>query len=117
MTKYLTSKDMTSTDLESEEEACAAYLASHMSIVFEELDRDETMGKLVPYEDLLSREGIEGIFDFLGVSTSNWDKVEDQRNKHANTGKGGEYKGYVVSITEKVQNANKQLGMSFKARE
>lgn len=112
VSKFLAKHNKSLNSLESEEKACAAVMAAHMSLVLEELENDVTSGRIVSYEELLDDESIEDLFDYLEVYTPNWTEVNKQRNKRANTGQGEEWIGESLPVaTEKVQLATEEFSM------
>jgi len=116
MTEFLTSQEKSKDSLESEEQACAAYLATHMTMVLNELEADDTSGRIVVYEELLDRKSIEDLFDYLEVYSPNWDQVEDQWNKRSNSGRGEDWTGEAqLHISDKVRSATAEFEMSAEA--
>lgn len=116
MTKFLASHEKSVESLKSEEQACAAYLATQMSMVLDELEVDNTSGRLVAYEELLDRKSIEDLFDYLEVYSPNWDKVEEQWNKRANTGRGDEWQGEeYLDVSDNVRSATAEYQISTDA--
>jgi len=111
---YLALKGESIESVESVEEACAAHLASQMATVMNELTKDDgsatTNGRLVAYNELLSRESIGQLFDYLEVSPSDWDRVEEQRYKRSNNGLGEEWKGESeLYVSEEVDGATSRF--------
>jgi hypothetical protein len=110
MSDFLLSMEKSIDNLETPEQVCAAFLASNMATVREELDRPESLGLLVEYaEDLLIKEGIQKVLEYLEIS-ADWDRVEDQRKKNANGGKGEEWIGESeIYVSPEVKSANAEF--------
>jgi len=106
---YLESQHKSLESLQTEEQACAAYLAAHLSMVMEHLNLDGTDGRLVAYEELLSTEGVKDLLDYLGVTVTNWDLVEDQRNKHATRGGEWQPENDKTLVSDKVKSATTEF--------
>lgn len=108
MSDFLMSLEKSINDLETAEQVCAAFLATNRATVREELDRPDSLGLLVEYtDDLLIEEGIQKVLEYLEISPD-WDRIEDQRKKKANGGRGEEWIGeseIVVSPAVKSANA------------
>lgn len=112
VTKFLTKHNKSLESMESQEKACAAVMAAHMSLVLEELENDAISSRLVSYEELLDDESIEDLFDYLEVYTPNWSKVKKQKTKRANTGRGETWTGEAIpAVNEKVKSATAEFSM------
>jgi len=56
---------------------------------------------------------IKELFSFLQVSSSNWKKIEEQRRKTANTGKGNQWRAESsMYITLQVSDAISEFGLN-----
>lgn len=83
MVDFLESQSKSVTGLETDEQVCAAELATHRAAVTQELNDNTPMGRLVEYHELTTHEGIARVLDFLEVSDPDWERVDEQRHKRA----------------------------------
>lgn len=118
MSNYLESQNKKMTALETEEQVCAAFLATNMAAAVDELAKEQqgssssdTIGRLVSFEqDLVSSEGIQDLLEYLQVSSPDWNRVEDQRQKRANTGQGQVWAGEVeLQLSHEVKSATAEF--------
>jgi hypothetical protein len=110
MSDFLLSQDKDIAKLETAEQVCAAFLATNMATVNEELDRPDNIGRLVEYDqDLMSREGIQKVLEYLKISPD-WDRIEEQRQKQANGGRGQEWTGESeLTVSHEVKSATAEF--------
>jgi hypothetical protein len=113
MANFLISKEKNVSNLETDEQVCAAFMATNMAVVQQELALDDTVGRLVDYEDVTSQEGIEELFDYLEVAEPNWGRIQDQRKKRANNGRGQDWSGEdELLVSHEVQSATSEFELS-----
>lgn len=113
MTNFLLSKEKSVSNLETDEQVCAAFLATNMAVIQEALAIDDTAGRLVDYEDVKSQEGIQEIFDYLEVTEPNWDRIHDQKKKRANNGRGQDWKDEdKLLVSHEVKSATSEFELS-----
>jgi hypothetical protein len=110
MSDFLLSQNKDIADLETAEQVCAAFLATNMATVDEELTRPASIGRVVEYDqDLMSSEGIQKVLEHLEISPD-WDRSEKQRKKQANGGRDQEWKGESeLAVSHEVKNAAAEL--------
>jgi hypothetical protein len=113
MANYLLSKEKSVSNLETDEQVCAAFLATNMAVVQQELAVDNNAGRLVEYEDVTSQEGIQELFDYLEVTEPDWGRIQDQRKKRANNGRGQDWNGEdELLVSHEVQSATSEFELS-----
>lgn len=113
MTDFLKSQEKSVATLETDEQVCAAFLATNMATVQRELALHDTSGRLVEYSDLMTRVGIQELFEYLEVRAPNWNRMEEQRKKRANNGRGQEWSGEgELTITRNVKSATAEFELS-----
>jgi len=113
MKRYLSILGKNAKSLIVDEKGCAADLGTTMSIVKKELRQKNSRGKIVDYNELLDLVSIKELFSFLQVSSSNWKKIEEQRRKTANTGKGNQWRAESsMYITLQVSDAISEFGLN-----
>lgn len=99
--------------IETAEQACAAYLATNVAIVQEAMasSSSTTAALKVSYEtDLTTMANIQRVFDFLEVKEPQWERVEQQRNKHALG--GADWKGEAaLAISSQVASATAEFAV------
>ena len=114
MSDFLLSQNKDIADLETAEQVCAAFLATNMAMVNEELARPDSIGRLVEYgQDLTSSAGIQKVFEYLEISPD-WDRIEEQRKKQANGGRGQEWKEESeLTVSHEVESATAEFYLQF----
>mmetsp|Transcript_5466 Transcript_5466/g.8999 ORF Transcript_5466/g.8999 Transcript_5466/m.8999 type:complete len:388 (-) Transcript_5466:28-1191(-) len=113
MASYLVSKEKSVATLETDEQVCAAFLATNMATVVEEIGRDADLGLLVQYQDLVSKKATQELFEYLEVASPDWVRIEEQRKKRANNGRGQEWQGEAdLSVSHDVRSATAEFELT-----
>jgi hypothetical protein len=110
VTNFLLAKGKNVNALETDEQACAAFMATNMEAVVNELSNNDDSGRIVEYEELLDKDSIIELFKYLGIQSPDWEKVEYQRTKRSNSGRGQKWTGEEdTSVSNEVQSATAEF--------